>query len=85
MKYSASYKNKILKKLLNSEINPETYCIEDINLLKKQITFVSSEELNHYLNILEWEHLIDIEKDEEQNLKYIYIIPCNKLNRIFSI
>jgi hypothetical protein len=75
MTFSFKTKYKVLKKVLSSEINPDTYCISDIAELKQKLKGLSQNEFLKYLKILEWEHLIDIEYDFDNKISTIQIFP----------
>ena len=73
MKFSYTKHNKILKTLLSLNMSPDSFVISDFNEIKtKMFRFP---DLEDYLCIMEWEHLIDISKDENENITTIFILP----------
>ena len=75
MKFSINTKNKVLKNILSSEINPKNFTVEDIQKLQNSLKSLSKENLTQYLHILEWEQLIEINFDINNNVSSISILP----------
>lgn len=74
MKYSSTDKNKILEKILSSEWNTSTYQINNISAFIESCSFITYDELLFYLNIISFEHVIDIDIENNQ-INSIYIFP----------
>lgn len=82
MNFSIKTKDKILKVLLESELNTN-YKIKNISDITSIKLVNSEKELIHYLHILSWEQLIDIEIENDKILS-IFILP-NAFSRYAAI
>lgn len=74
MKYSVKNKNKVLDKILNSQWETSTYQVNNVSDFIKSCSFITFDELLFYLHILNFEHLIDAEIENNQ-ITSIYIFP----------
>lgn len=83
MKVSQKKKDQLLKLLITSDFSTYAdenqnvnYKITNINRLQRECSFIPQDNFISYLNMLEWENLIDIDLSESGQPSSIYLLPA---------